>query len=345
MDKLKKNKPVVGITLGDINGIGPEVIIKALEDNRLLKFMTPVIYGSSKVISYYRKALDLSDFSYHQIKDLGQLLHKKVNVYNLWEETVDINMGVENETGGKYALLSLKAAVRDLKEGKIDAMVTAPISKNNIQSEEFKFPGHTEYLADAFGVKDHLMLMVGDKMKVGLVTGHIPLKSVVSALGKELILKKLTVLDSTLKNDFGIKKPRIAVLGLNPHAGEGGLLGNEERDVISPVLKDWKDKGNLVFGPFSADGFFGSLLYSKYDGVLGMYHDQALIPFKTLCFETGVNYTAGLPAVRTSPDHGTAYNLVGKNEASESSMREAIYLAADIAKQRRGDIFDDDDDD
>ncbi|CAD5278430.1 MULTISPECIES: 4-hydroxythreonine-4-phosphate dehydrogenase PdxA [unclassified Imperialibacter] len=335
MDKSKKNKPVVGITLGDINGIGPEVIIKALEDSRILKFMTPVIYGSSKVVSYYRKALDLSDFNYHQIKDLGQLFHRKVNVYNLWEETVEIKMGEENETGGKYAFLSLKAAVADLKDGKIDAVVTAPISKNNIQSEEFKFPGHTEYLAETFGVKDHLMLMAGDKMKIGLVTGHIPLKAVVSALGKELILKKLSVLDSTLKNDFGIKKPRIAVLGLNPHAGENGLLGNEERDVISPVLKEWKDKGNLVFGPFPSDGFFGTLMHAKYDGVLAMYHDQALIPFKTLCFETGVNYTAGLPAVRTSPDHGTAYSLVGKNEASETSMREAIFMAADIVKQRR----------
>ncbi len=339
MDKSKKNKPVVGITLGDVNGIGPEVIIKALEDSRILKFMTPVIYGSSKVISYYRKAIDLADFNYNQIRDLSQLFHRKVNVYNLWEETVEIKMGEENETGGKYALLSLKAAVADLKDGKIDAMVTAPISKNNIQSEEFKFPGHTEYLAEAFGVKDHLMLMVGDKMKIGLVTGHIPLKSVVSALGKELILKKLSVLDNTLKQDFGIKKPRIAVLGLNPHAGENGLLGNEERDVICPVLKEWKEKGNLIFGPFPSDGFFGSLLHAKYDGVLAMYHDQALIPFKTLCFETGVNYTAGLPAVRTSPDHGTAFSLAGKNVASEASMREALFLAADIARQRGGDAF------
>lgn len=336
MDKAKNNKPVIGITIGDINGIGPEVIIKALEDNRILNFMTPVIYGSSKVISYYRKALELSDFNYNQIKDVSHVFHRKVNVYNLWEEVVEIKMGEENETGGKYALLSLQAAVKDLKEGIIDGIVTAPISKNNIQSEEFKFPGHTEYLAEAFGVKDHLMLMVGDKMKIGLVTGHISVKGIASALGKELIMKKLTVLAKTLKEDFGIKKPRIAVLGLNPHAGENGLLGNEEKDVISPVIKDFRDRGNLAFGPFPADGFFGSLLYSKYDGVLAMYHDQALIPFKTLCFESGVNYTAGLPAVRTSPDHGTAFSLAGKNEASESSMREAILLAADIIKERRG---------
>ncbi len=336
MEKPNNNKPVIGITIGDINGIGPEVLIKALEDNRILRFMTPIIYGSSKVISYYRKALQLSDFSYHQIRDASQVFHKKINVINLWEETVEIQMGVENESGGKYALVSLKAAVNDLKSGKIDAIVTAPISKNNIQSEEFKFPGHTEYLADAFGTKDHLMLMVGDKMRIGLVTGHIPIKGIASALGKELIAKKLAILDKTLKADFGIKKPRIAVLGLNPHAGENGLLGNEEKDVISPVIKEFKEKGNLVFGPFPADGFFGSLLYSKYDGVLAMYHDQALIPFKTMCFETGVNYTAGLPAVRTSPDHGTAYSLAGKNEASESSMREAILLAAEIVNERKG---------
>lgn len=336
MEKPNNNKPVIGITLGDINGIGPEVIIKALEDNRILRFMTPVIYGSSKVISYYRKALQLSDFTYHQIREPSQVFHNKVNVYNLWEETVEIEMGVENEVGGKYALTSLKAAVNDLKEGKIDGIVTAPISKNNIQSEEFKFPGHTEYLSDAFGTKDHLMLMVGDKMRIGLVTGHIPIKGIASALGKELIMKKLAILDKTLKEDFGIRKPRIAVLGLNPHAGENGLLGNEEKDVISPVIKEFKEKGNLVFGPFPADGFFGSFLFSKYDGVLAMYHDQALIPFKTLCFETGVNYTAGLPAVRTSPDHGTAYGLAGKNEASESSMREAILLAADIITMRKG---------
>lgn len=338
MEKPKNNKPVIGITLGDVNGIGPEVIIKALEDNRMLRFMTPVIYGSSKVISYYRKALQLSEFNYHQIKDAGQVFHKRVNVCNLWEETIEIAMGVENEVGGKYALASLKGAVKDLKEGKIDAVVTGPISKNNIQGEDFKFPGHTEFFASAFETKEHLMLMVGDKMRVGLVTGHIPVKGIVSALGKELILKKLTVLDKTLKKDFGIKKPRIAVLGLNPHAGENGLLGNEEKDVIAPVIREFRDKGNLVFGPFPADGFFGSLLHSKYDAVLAMYHDQALIPFKTLCFETGVNYTAGLPVVRTSPDHGTAYSLAGKNEASESSMREAILLAADIVRERRGEI-------
>lgn len=334
MEKPKKNKPVIGITLGDINGIGPEVIIKALEDNRMLSFMTPVIYGSSKVISFYRKALELNEFNYNQIKDPAQLFPRKVNVINLWEDAVEITMGEENPVGGKYALLSLKAAVSDLKAGKIDGLVTAPISKNNIQSDEFKFPGHTEYLADAMGVKDHLMLMVGESMKIGLVTGHIPLKAIASALGKDLILRKLTVLDKTLRQDFGIRKPRIAVLGLNPHAGENGLLGNEERDVISPVIKEWKEKGNLVFGPFPSDGFFGSMLHTKYDGVLAMYHDQALIPFKTLCFETGVNYTAGLPLVRTSPDHGTAFSLAGKNKASESSMREAMLLAAEIVKQR-----------
>jgi len=336
MEKPKKNKPVIGITLGDINGVGPEVIIKALEDNRMLSFMTPVIYGSSKVISFYRKALELNEFNYNQIRDAAQLFPRKVNVINLWEDAVEITMGEENAAGGKYALLSLKAAVADVKAGKIDGLVTAPISKNNIQSDEFKFPGHTEYLADATGVKDHLMLMVGESMKIGLVTGHIPLKAIASALGKDLILRKLTVLDKTLRQDFGIRKPRIAVLGLNPHAGENGLLGNEERDVISPVIKEWKEKGNLVFGPFPSDGFFGSMLHTKYDGILAMYHDQALIPFKTLCFETGVNYTAGLPLVRTSPDHGTAFSLAGKNKASESSMREAMLLAAEIVKQRSG---------
>jgi len=341
MEKPKKNKPVIGITLGDINGIGPEVIIKALEDSRMLGFMTPVIYGSSKVISFYRKALDLNEFGYHQIKDAGQVFARKVNVLNVWEETIEIKIGEENATGGKYALLSLKSAVSDLKAGKIDGLVTAPISKNNVQSDEFKFPGHTEYLADALGVKDHLMLMAGEGMKIGLVTGHIPIKAIASALGKDLIFRKLTVLDKTLRQDFGIRKPRIAVLGLNPHAGENGLLGNEERDVISPVINEWKEKGNLAFGPFPSDGFFGSLLHTKYDAILAMYHDQALIPFKTLCFETGVNYTAGLPVVRTSPDHGTAFSLAGKNRASESSMREAMLLAAEIVKQRKGEGDDD----
>lgn len=331
----QEDKPVIGITIGDINGIGPEVTIKALRDSRILNFITPVIYGSSKIISYYRKALQMEDFNYSQVKEGGQFHFKKVNVVNCWDEMVEINTGEVTPHAGKASFQALQRATEDLKAGLIDAVVTAPINKNNIQSEDFKFAGHTEYFTEKFEAPDSLMFMTSDYLKIGVVTGHIPIKDVSQALTKELISRKLSIMEQSLRNDFGIKKPKIAVLGLNPHAGEGGLLGKEDIEVIQPVIREFKNKGKLVFGPLPADGFFGTGDYKKFDGILAMYHDQGLIPFKTLAFENGVNYTAGLSIIRTSPDHGTAYDIAGKNEAQETSMLHAIYLARDIYKNRK----------
>lgn len=329
------NKPTIAITIGDVNSIAPEVIIKALEDDRILKLMTPVVYGSGKILSYYRKALNIRDFNYFQIKKLEELSDKKLNVLNLWEETVSITMGQSSEEAGKYAFLSIKSAVEDAIAGKVDAVVTAPINKNNIQSDDFRFAGHTEYLTQMAGVKDSLMLLVDGDLRVGVVTGHIPIQQVSEKVTRETIESKLDILEKSLKQDFGIKKPRIAVLGLNPHAGDGGVIGNEEEEIIKPLIEKRKEKGKLIFGPFPADGFFGSHQYKKFDAVLAMYHDQGLIPFKSLAFSNGVNYTAGLPFVRTSPDHGTAYDLAGKGVADEASMRQALFLAIDIIKNRK----------
>ncbi|HNP19339.1 MAG TPA: 4-hydroxythreonine-4-phosphate dehydrogenase PdxA [Fulvivirga sp.] len=329
----EKDNPKIGITIGDLNGIGPEVIIKALNDNRILKFFTPVVYGSTKVLSYYRKAFDMTDFNYAQFRD--NRFHKgKVNVVNCWEEMIEINVGKEIPEAGAAAFKALQKAVDHLKEGLIDAVVTAPINKNNTQSDEFKFPGHTEYFTECFGAKDSLMLLANKDLKVGVVTGHIPLKEVSNKITKELIIKKLIIMENSLKNDFGLSKPRIAVLGLNPHAGEGGLLGEEDDQIIRPAVNEFKEKGKLVFGPFPADGFFGKGDYKKFDAVLAMYHDQGLIPFKTLAFENGVNFTAGLSIIRTSPDHGTAFDIAGKNLANEESMKEALFMAYDIYKNR-----------
>lgn len=339
----KKNKPVIGITIGDINGIGPEVIIKSLEDNRILKQFTPVIYGSAKVISYYRKALDKENFNYQQISSIDKIAHKKVNVLNVWDETIEINPGQANETGGKYAVLSLQHAVKDLKDEKIDAITTAPLAKDLVQSDEFKFPGHTEYLTQEAGESDSLMFLVHESLRVGVVTGHIPLNEVSAKVTKEKIVFKLQKMIKSLQKDFGIKKPRVAVLGLNPHAGENGLLGDEEQKVIIPAIEEIKKGHHIVMGPFPADGFFGMRTYKQYDGVLAMYHDQGLIPFKTMAFEEGINYTAGLPFVRTSPDHGTAFAIAGKGEADETSFRNALYLANDIIRQRKENHFESDD--
>lgn len=335
MNDQPLQKPVLGISLGDINGIGPEVVIKALADDRILSMITPVIYGSSKVLSYYRKAMRINEFNYHQIHE-GQRAHPdKVNVVNCWQEMIEITMGQETPEGGRAALLALQKATQHLQEGVIEGIVTAPINKNNIQTDEFRFPGHTEYFTETFRAKDSLMLLCSENLRVGVVTGHIPLSRVAENLTAEKLRSKLLILDKSLRQDFGIGKPRIAVLGLNPHAGEGGLLGNEEQEIIVPVLNELKEKGKLLFGPFPADGFFGNGQFKKFDGILAMYHDQGLIPFKTLAFESGVNFTAGLTIVRTSPDHGTAYDICGKNLASEQSIREAIYLACDIIKQRK----------
>ncbi|MDN5215451.1 4-hydroxythreonine-4-phosphate dehydrogenase PdxA [Fulvivirgaceae bacterium BMA12] len=340
MDKTAQNakagKPVIGITVGDLNGIGTEIIIKALSDNRLLKMFTPVVYGSTKVLSYYRKTLGLEPFNHHPVNNNFDLHTKKINVKNCWQDTVELNPGQVTSAGGKYAFIALEAATNDLREGKINALVTAPINKKNIQSDDFKFVGHTEYLTHKFNNQnqDSLMLLVSEQLRIGVVTSHIPLVEVKKRLTQEAIVSKINLLYKSLKNDFGIIKPKIAVLGLNPHAGEDGLLGNEETEIIIPAINECKKKGNLILGPFPADGFFGKMEHKKFDGVMAMYHDQGLIPFKTLAFDEGVNYTAGLPVVRTSPDHGTAYNLAGKNKANEESMLQAIFLAMDITKKR-----------
>jgi len=332
--KTKANKPVIGITIGDINGIGPEIIIKALSDSRVLNHITPVIFGSTKVLSFYRKMLKFEDFNYSQLKSIDDLNPRKVNVVNCWPEMIEIKVGQVTQEAGNCAYLSLREATNYLKKDKIDAIVTAPINKKNIQRDDFKFVGHTEFIAEELGASDNLMLMVNENLRIGVVTAHIPVSEISQNLTQDAVEKKLNIMIKSLRKDFGIEKPKIALLGLNPHAGEDGLLGKEESEIIEPVVSANKTKGNLVFGPFPSDGFFGTLQYQKYDAILAMYHDQGLIPFKMLGFESGVNYTAGIPKVRTSPDHGTAYSIAGKNIANPSSMREAIYLAANTVKVR-----------
>ncbi len=329
----KDRKIRLGITHGDFNGISYEVIIKSLSDNRIVDFFTPVVYGLSRVMSYNRKNMNLHDFNYNTVRDSSAIRNNKINLVSLTEDEIRIEYGKSSPEAGKYAHMALDRAVKDLKNNKINAVVTAPISKENIHSEEFDFPGHTEYFANQFEVEDYLMLMVSDSLKIGTVTGHIPLVDVAPTLSEELILSKIKVLENSLKVDFGIEKPRIAILGLNPHAGENGNIGTEDKTMITPAIISMKKNGSLVFGPFAADGFFVNE-YIKYDGVLAMYHDQGLIPFKALAFESGVNYTAGLPYVRTSPAHGTAYDKAGKNIASPESLRSAMYLAKDIYQHR-----------
>jgi 4-hydroxythreonine-4-phosphate dehydrogenase len=330
----RKNKPVIGISIGDINGIGPEVTIRALLDNRLQKLITPVIYGHGKVLTFYRKQLELEEFNFMQIRNIDEVHHKKVNVINVADESPEVIPGVETQEAGKMALAALDKAIEDLQNGKLDGLVTAPLNKNNINTEEKKFIGHTEYLTQTFEIKESLMFLVAEDVRVGLVTGHLPLKEVANHVTELNIKNKLDIMLKSLKEDFGVGKPKVAVLGLNPHAGEDGLLGKEEENIIKPLIKAYKDKGQMIFGPYSADGFFGMMHQKKFDGVLAMYHDQGLIPFKSLAFETGVNFTAGLPIVRTSPDHGTAYKIAGKKLADEGSMRAAILQAYDIIKSR-----------
>jgi len=325
----------VGISIGDINGIGPEVIIKALADNRILVDFIPIIYGSTRTISYHKKLIKEEEFAYQSCKTAEEALPNKVNVINVWNDEIRFEIGQMNETGGKYAFASLERATKDLAENKIDVLVTAPISKEAISKAGFNFPGHTEYLAHLSNVDEALMMMVGERLRVALVTSHIPIKDVPAALTKEAISNKIKAFESSLKKDFGIIRPRIAVLGLNPHAGENGKLGKEEEEAILPAIQENFDAGLLAFGPYPADGFFGSALLGQFDGVLAMYHDQGLTGFKALTFDEGVNYTAGLPIVRTSPDHGTAFDIAGKGIASSQSMRSAIYLAIDIYKKRR----------
>lgn len=329
-----QEKPRIGITIGDLNGIGPEVVMKALADNRILSMMTPVIYGSAKALSFYKKLLALDEFNFSPVKGKGQFVSRSINVVNCWEEVVEINPGKPTRETGRAALKSLQCACEELKEGLIDALVTAPVDKHTIHSDEFPFRGHTEFLAKEFGSGDSLMFMVSSLLRVGLVTDHEPLKDVASLISKERLEHKLRLMENSLRNDFGINKPRIAVLGLNPHAGDGGLIGNEDEDIIRAVVSEQRNKGKLVFGPMPADGFFGTSQFRQYDAILAMYHDQGLIPFKALAFDEGVNFTGGLPVVRTSPDHGTGYNIAGKNQASETSMRQAILVAGEIYRQR-----------
>lgn len=330
-----KDKPRIGITLGDLNGIGPEVVLKALADVRLLSLMVPVVYGSSKAVAFYKKLFHIEEFNYNQVKNKGQYSAKQINVVNAWENTIEINPGQPSPITGKAAWEAIKNACDDLKDGHLDAIVTAPIDKNTIQSEEFQFKGHTDFLASYFEAQaSTTMCMVCDDLKIALATEHVALRDVPGLLTKELITSKVNTLTRFLQESFGIKKPKIAVLGLNPHAGEEGLMGREEEDIILPALQELKNNGKIVSGPFPADGFFGSYAFRKFDGVLAMYHDQGLIPLKFMAFEQGVNVTAGLPIVRTSPDHGTAYAIAGKNLADATSMRHAMYLACDILKLR-----------
>lgn len=325
----------VGISIGDVNGIGAEVIMKALKDPRILLDCTPIIYGSTKVFSHYKKVLEESEFNYQSCKTAEEALIRKINVVNVWNEDIEFQTGKVTETGGKYAFLSLERATQDLASGKIDVLVTAPISKEAMAKSGFKFPGHTEYLADLAGMEEALMVMVSDSLRVALVTSHIALKDVNSTLTKEKILDKIKTFEASLKKDFGILKPKIAVFGLNPHAGENGKMGSEEQEIIAPAINQARGEDILAFGPYPADGFFGSQARSQFDGVLAMYHDQGLAAFKALAFDDGVNYTAGLPIVRTSPDHGTAFDIAGMNKASELSMRSAIYVAMDVYKKRQ----------
>jgi 4-hydroxythreonine-4-phosphate dehydrogenase len=330
MNKL----PIIGITIGDINSIAPEIVLKTLQDNRITDYCTPVIYASTKLIGYWKKVVGMNDFYVNIIKYADQAVPKKVNLINCWEEEVEIKIGEANSNGGKYAFKSLEAATKDLKEKKLDGIVTAPLNKNLVNSELLPFKGHTEYLAHELNAHNYLMLLVSDELKVGLVTSHVPIHEVAQNLSKETILKKLVTLNESLKVDFNCTKPRIAVLGLNPHAGDNGLIGKEEKEIIIPAIEEAQKKGIMAFGPYPSDGFFGSRQFTKFDGVLAMYHDQGLIPFKLFAFNDGVNYTAGLNFVRTSPDHGTAYDIAGKNKADESSMRNALYLALDIITRK-----------
>ena len=327
-------KLVVGITQGDGNGIGYEVIIKALADERMLDLCTPVIYGSSKIFGFYKKQIhNIDQINTNVINSAKDVHQKRVNIVNCLPENVFVEPGQATAESAKAAMISLERAVEDIKEGHIDVLVTAPINKRAMAGEGFGYTGHTEYLEKQFGVDEVAMIMVCDRLKVGVVTGHIALKDVVTSITKEKILSKLRLMKVSLERDFGIDAPKIAVLGLNPHCGDGGLLGDEEQQIILPAVQEANAEGILAFGPYSPDGFFGSS-YGKFDAVLAMYHDQGLTPFKALAFEEGVNYTAGLPIVRTSPDHGTAYEMAGRDMADPRSMMAAIYTAIDIFNRR-----------
>ncbi len=330
----QQHKPVIGISVGDINGIGLEVIIKTFSDNRILEMCTPVIFASNKVINFYKKTIPEINFNYQILKDLSRINHKQVNVVNVWEEEVNITPGQLTEAGGAYAIKSLVAATEALKAGLVQGLITAPIHKKNTHSADFNYTGHTPYLKETFGAKDVLMFMVSEQFKLGLLSEHVAVKDAHLAVTKENILSKLKLMHESLQKDFGIDRPRIAVLGLNPHAGDEGLIGQEDEQVIKPAIKEAKHQNMLVVGPFPADGFFARNYQTQFDGVLAMYHDQGLIPFKSLVSGNGVNYTAGLSVVRTSPDHGTAFDIAGKNAADPSSFLEAVFMCLDIIHHR-----------
>jgi len=330
MDEQKKI--IVGISIGDLNGIGSEIVLKTLNDPRILDFFTPVIFASQKLMLHFNKLYEL-DCSLHGVNSLNNLSPNKVNVFNVWNESVSINFGKEDPVIGSYAIKSLRSAVSALKENKVDVLVTAPINKSNIQSDDFNFPGHTDFLNQELE-GDSLMLMISKKLRVGLLTDHVAVKDIAQAITKELIEKKINTIHKTLIQDFGIRKPKIAVLGINPHNGDQGVIGTEDDTVLRPTLDELRKNGMLVYGPYAADSFFGSGNYEKFDAIIASYHDQGLIPFKTLSFGLGVNYTAGLDRVRTSPDHGTAFDVAGKNEANYESFKEAVFSAIQIFKKR-----------
>ncbi len=328
----QEENTIVGISIGDLNGIGGEIVLKTFEDSRMLELCTPVIFASSKVMNFYKNQFD-SNINFNFIKHLDQIAIGKVNVFTVWNEPVKIEFGKEDTTAGEYAIKSLQSATSALKEGQVDVLVTAPINKHNIQSEAFKFPGHTDYLAQELQ-GESLMFMVTDNLRVGLLTDHVPVKDIVTKISEKLITEKINTVYKSLQADFKINRPKIAILGINPHNGDNGVIGNEDDTVLRPTLKKIKESGKLVYGPYAADSFFGSNTYKNFDAIIASYHDQGLIPFKTLSFGQGVNYTAGLSRVRTSPDHGTAYEIAGKGLANESSFKEAVFTAIHIFKNR-----------
>jgi 4-hydroxythreonine-4-phosphate dehydrogenase len=331
---MSDNKLVVGISQGDINGIGLEVILKTFQETGINEICTPVLFSSQKTVSYYRKVMGIEEFNFHPLRDLAQLNNKKVNVFVCYEEEVNIEMGKASDVGGKYAAISLEKATEALLANKIDVLVTAPINKHTIKNDSFNFIGHTDYLGKKLNGNPLMIMCSNSGLRVALATDHVPLKDVAAKITVDGLAEKINLFYSTLVKDFAIRKPRIAVLGLNPHAGDNGTIGNEDQSIVKPAIE--KVKGDkMIFGPYSADGFFGSGAYKQFDGVLAMYHDQGLIPFKTLAFNEGVNYTAGLSHIRTSPDHGTAFEIAGKNLASEQSFKNALYMAIDIYKNRK----------
>ena len=330
----KDHKPVVGITHGDFNGISYEVILKTLVEPHILEICTPLLYGSSKLASLHRKMLNITDLNFNVIRKAEFAVAKRQNIINCTEQEVKVDIGTSTEMAGQLSLSALNMAVDDLKNKQIDVLVTAPINKKNIQSARFPFRGHTEYLAEKFASTNYLMMMVAGNLRIGFATGHVSIKEVPEKLTTDMIIRKLVVMNNSLIRDFGINKPKIALLGLNPHSGDEGVIGNEENDIIIPAIKKAQKENILCFGPYPADGFFGTMNYRQFDGVLAMYHDQGMIAFKTIAFDEGVNFTAGLSIIRTSPAHGTAYDIAGKNIASPVSIRNAIYLACDIHHNR-----------